>query len=225
MTQTDDKTPPRSLIYTGLTIEECEKVDSLSRVRVIPQGSYLFHQQDEAHSLYSILDGVFMVERLSVTGLRQVMAFIFPGNFTGFTYDQTVEYGVRALTPATVAEFNRTEFMALCEVIPQLKFNMDSITGKLMIRLFDQLFAMGQKKAHERVCFFLQNFGRWQIDENNNIDLLMSRQDIADFLGLKIETVSRAFSQLKKDGVINFRSSNQVTILDPARLKRLADGI
>ncbi len=85
------------------------------------------------------------------------------------------------------------------------------------------MFALGQKKAHERVCFLLQQLSDRQPPQQRHlIELVMTRQDIADYLGLTIETVSRAFSKLKKDGVIEVYSAHTVELLDTATLQAMA---
>ena len=163
-----------------------------------------------------------MVERSSPSGRRQILAFIFPGNFVGFTHNDFFEYSVQSLTPVRLAEYSRHDFIALTEDIPRLKKNIDTITSNVMLRLFDQLFALGQKKAHERVCFLLQQLKERYGGNALNFDLVMTRQDIADHLGLTLETVSRAFTRLQKEGVIKISSAHQVEILQPDILFELA---
>ncbi len=112
-------------------------------------------------------------------------------------------------------EFPRLSFLSLCDTSKQLKRNVDVITNKVMLRLFDQLFAIGQKKAHERLCFLLQQLKERQtIKGGYSFELFMSRQDIADYLGLTLETVSRAFSRLQNEGLIEVQSAHHVAVLD-----------
>lgn len=211
-----------SLLYSELSTQQKNELQKLAKRREIAAHTYLFHQHSPAGSLYTIESGVLMVERSSPGGRRQILAFIFPGNFVGFTHNDFFEYSVQSLTPVTLHEYSRQEFLSLTEKIPMLKKNIDTITSNVMLRLFDQLFAIGQKKAHERVCFLLQQLKERYGANQCHFDLVMTRQDIADHLGLTLETVSRAFTRLQKEQVIKISTAHKVEILDPERLYEMA---
>lgn len=210
-------------LYDGLTDDQLKRLLDLAKVRELPARTYLFHQHSEANSLYNIDQGVLMVERSTAAGRRQIMSFVFAGNFLGFTHSDFFEYSVQSLAKSKVLEFPRKDFLALCAEIPTLKKNIDTITGKVMMRLFDQLFAVGQKKAHERVGYLLhQLFERQTIAGCYSFELVMSRQDMADYLGLTLETVSRAFTRLQKENIIKVLSAHYVEVLDEKRLEAMA---
>ena len=212
-----------NILYAGLADDEMKRLLSISRVKTIARHDYLFQQHSDASCLYTIEEGVLMVERSSVSGRRQIMSFMFAGNFVGFTHNDFFEYSVQSLTAARLLEFPRQDFLGLCSDIPHLKKNVDVITSKVMLRLFDQLFALGQKKAHERLCFLLQQLKERQtLKDCYSFELVMSRQDIADYLGLTLETVSRAFTRLQHDGIIKVLSAHHVEILDEQALRTMA---
>ena len=97
------------------------------------------------------------------------------------------------------------------------------IGGNILAHTLDQVFALGQKKAHERVCFLLKQLSdRLPRQRRHLIELVMTRQDIADYLGLTIETVSRAFGKLKREKVIDIYSAHTVEILDMETVEELA---
>ncbi|MGK0500343.1 MAG: CRP/FNR family transcriptional regulator [Oceanicoccus sp.] len=212
-----------NLLYGGLSSDEMESLNQLGKTRQVAANEYLFHQHSESSSLYTINQGFLMVERTSLTGLRQIMAFVYPGNFVGFTHNDSFEYSVKALTPAQIVEFPRQKFLALCDDSRQLKRNIDTITSRVMLLLFDQIFAIGQKKAHERLCFLLQQLKERQtIAGGFSFELFMTRQDMADYLGLTLETVSRAFTRLQKENIIKVLSAHYVEVLDTERLEVMA---
>jgi CRP/FNR family transcriptional regulator len=211
-----------NLLYDGLNKRERARLSSLAKVKVIDAQGYLFHQHTPANSLYIIHEGELVVERSSSNGLRQILAFVYPGNFVGFTHNDFFEYSVHSLTDARLSEFPRSDFLALCEDIPRLKKNIDTITSNVMLRLFDQLFALGKKKSHERVCFLLQQLLEREEGVSQAFDLVMTRQDMADYLGLTLETVSRAFSRLQKDGIIHILTAHKIEVLNCDALKELA---
>ena len=209
-------------VFDGLSDEDLAKLDQLCSTMTVEAGSYLFYQHSEAKSAYILKEGEMMIERSSATGRRQIMAFISAGNFIGFTHSDYFEFSVQALSKATLIEVPRQGFVKLADNIPQLKDNIRRIGSNVLAHTLDQVFALGQKKAHERVCFFLKQLLERESNTLSQIKLAMTRQDIADYLGLTIETVSRAFAKLKKDGVINIHSAHTIEILDEDTLDEYA---
>jgi CRP/FNR family transcriptional regulator len=213
----------KNALYQGLSTSEIGQLMAISRSKEVAAGEYLFHQHSNANSIYTIEEGVLMVERSSESGRRQIMSFMFPGNFVGFTHNDFFEYSVQTLTASRVLECSRADFIRLGEAVPLLKKNVEVIGNKIMLGLFDQLFALGQKKAHERLGFLLQQLkDRQTLAGGFSFELFMTRQDIADYLGLTLETVSRAFSRLQKEGIIKIHSAHHVDVLDAEALKQLA---
>ena len=168
-------------------------------------------------------EGTLIMERSTSTGRRQVMAFMHPGNFIGIAHNEHYDFTVSALTTAKIREIPVKPFIALQEKSPQLMSNVRRIGGNILAHTLDQVFALGQKKAHERVCFLLKQLAdRLPPQRNHAIELVMTRQDIADYLGLTIETVSRAFGKLKREGIIEIYSAHTVEILDNKSIEELA---
>lgn len=166
---------------------------------------------------------MMMMERSSSTGRRQVMAFMQPGNFIGIPHNQHYEYTVSALQSSKVREMALKPFIDLQDDILRLKENVRGIGGNILAHTLDQVFALGQKKAHERVCFLLKQLSdRSLVPGTRSIELVMTRQDIADYLGLTIETVSRAFGKLKREQVIDIYSAHTVEILDMQAIEDMA---
>lgn len=210
-------------IYSGLSREEIAALDALVSYKTLETGEYLFHQHTPGRSVYMLEEGTLMMERSSSTGRRQVMAFMQPGNFIGITHNEHYEFTVSALTPAKIRELPIKPFIVLQDEIPQLKENVRRIGGNILAHTLDQVFALGQKKAHERLCFLLKQLSdRLPPQRRHLIELVMTRQDIADYLGLTIETVSRAFGKLKREKVIDIYSAHTVEILDKSIVEDLA---
>ena len=210
-------------IYSGLASKDVASLDALVSYKTLETGDYLFHQHTPARSVYMLEEGMLMMERSSSTGRRQVMAFMHPGNFIGITHNEHYEFTVSALSPSRIRELPIKPFIALQDDVPQLKENVRRIGGNILAHTLDQVFALGQKKAHERVCFMLKQLSdRLPKERGHLIELAMTRQDIADYLGLTIETVSRAFGKLKRERVIDIYSAHTVEIMDQAALEALA---
>ena len=224
----DDNTSPwcapeQSYLYRGLSQQHIDQLDKIASPVQLEAHDYLMHQHSDARHVYNVVSGNLLVERIASTGRRQVLAFLFPGDFLGFTHNDFFEFSVSALTPATVAAYQRKEFFRLSDDIPDLKHNMEQISSNVLASALDQVFALGQKKAHERICFLLkQLLQRQQGAVAEDLVLPMTRQDMADYLGLTIETVSRAFAKLKAEGVIDVHNINHVEILDLEEVELLA---
>lgn len=216
-------TPQPLTIYSGLSPKEIAALDALVTYRNLDSGDYLFHQHTPAKSVYMLDEGILMMERSSSIGRRQVMAFMQPGNFIGIPHNQHYDYTVSALRASRIREIPLKPFIDLQDNVLQLKENVRGIGGNILAHTLDQVFALGQKKAHERVCFLLKQLSdRLPRQKRHIIELVMTRQDIADYLGLTIETVSRAFGKLKREGTIDIYSAHTVEILDMDTVDELA---
>jgi CRP/FNR family transcriptional regulator len=212
----------KSTLCGSVNDAELKQLKAIAKQLTLEEGEYLFHQHSEAKHVYNVTSGALIFERTSAEGNRQVLAFVFPGNYIGITNSDFFEYNVRSLTPVTLCEFPLRKFMALADQLPKLKKSMETIRDNVLARALDQIFTLGQKKAHERVCFLImQLFERQQQEKNSTLELVMQRQDIANYLGLTTETVSRAFTKLKTDGLLEV-NGNSIKIVDIETVERLA---
>ncbi len=203
------------VLFKELKADELDRLSSLTKIKILGEKQYLLSQYSPALQVFNIASGIALIERIASNGDRQVLAFIFPGDFVGLTQSEHFEYGVKCITEMQAYAFKRTEFMALAEDIPQLKKNISDIGANVLARALDQVFILGQKKAEERLCFlFLQLLERLPGATPDYIHLPMTRQDIGDYLGLTVETVSRALAKLKKEGLISIPSPHILKIED-----------
>ena len=166
-----------------------------------------------------------MVERSSAAGQRQVLAFLHRGYYLGFSNTERFLFSATALEHSHLLRFPADRFYALAAELPQLRDNVGEITNQVLARVLDHLFAIGQKRAHARVAFLL-----WQLWMRSSTDgqqrllhLPMRRADIGAYLGLTLETTSRAFTRLRKDGVIATPDNHSVEILELTTLQALAE--
>jgi CRP/FNR family transcriptional regulator len=212
-----------SKFFRGLTNEELQPLADICQRKHLKPHSVAIRQNDPATHFYTLISGALMLERTSRSGRRQVIGFSFPGDFVGFTSGDEFDYSVVCLQESHLQTFPQQKFLDVVDNHPILKKNARNIGNGILGQALDQLFALGQKKAHERLCFLIDQINHRQPGTDRSaIELIMSRQDIADYLGLTIETVSRAFAKLKKDGVISIESAHQVKILDTEALEQMA---
>jgi len=209
-------------LVSGVDDEIVAQLEQSSSLCDLEPHAYLFDQYSEARGAYVLEQGVIMIERSSASGRRQILGFSYPGDFVGLTHNDYFEYSVQSLTHATLREFPLAEFNQLADRSAELKANINRIGGSVFSHAIDHVFALGQKKAHERVCYLLQEIRNRKIGpDDKTVELPMTRQDIADYLGLTMETVSRAMRKLKNQGIISIESNQTICFLDANEVERL----
>ncbi|MBX2857744.1 MAG: Crp/Fnr family transcriptional regulator [Cellvibrionaceae bacterium] len=211
-----------SALFKALGDEELESLAKHSRLKVLSKHQYLCTQYTDAQYVYIIASGAAVAERVSSDGRRQVLSFIFPGDVIGLTYHH--EFSVKSLTPLTSHQFRQNKIAELSEKYSSLSDNLSSIRERVIALMLDQLYLLGQKKAHERVCFLLLHLlKRLPGASVDNIELPMTRLDMADYLGLTVETVSRSITKLKAEGLIETTELHSMAITDLETVTKLAD--
>ena len=215
---------PEYALYKQLSAMELKRLTELAKLKNVAEKQYLLTQHSPTTQVFNLATGIALIERISSAGRRQVLAFIFPGDFVGLSHSEHYEYGVKCLTDLSAYAFKKTDFRVLAEEIPQLKKNVSDIGANVLGRALDQVFILGQKKAEERLCFlFMQLLERLPGSSPELIHLPMTRQDMADYLGLTVETVSRALAKLKNDGLIAIPSPHYLSIVDIDAVSDLGD--
>ena len=211
----------------GISREDLQHLDELvRRRRPLSRGDALFQVGAPLRALYVARQGAFKTTALSEDGSVQVIGFHLPGELMGLDAlgGGAHRCDAEALEPAEVCEVPMADLGRVAAQIPSLQQQFLRIIGQSMGRDQDHLEMMGRRHANERVALFLHNLSERlsRLERSaDHITLPMSREDIASYLGLVIETVSRTFSRLQESGVIAVRG-RKVQILDQARLKLLA---
>jgi len=200
-------------------------------VRSLQAGEVLFHAGAAADQVFNINSGTLMVTRIGTDGRRQVMSFLFRDNFVGLSASDTYFFSVEAVTDAEIACVSRRALEERLDKDPVAKHAFLNMVFRVLENSLDLVYSLGQRTAVERLAVFLAYMRfRYRIangldddaPELSTVELPMSRQDIADFLGLKKETVSRSFTQLDDRGLIARPDSQHVEIRDLAGLREVA---
>lgn len=184
---------------------------------------------DEVTNLYTIRDGAVRLSKMMPDGRRQITGFLFPGDFFGLSGRNNYPFTAEAITDVELCAFPRQKMTKLFIKLPMLgERTLEMLQDKLEA-FQEQLLLLGRKNATEKLTSFLltihKKSGRLNKMEGKDIYLPMSRADIADFLGLTIETVSRKFSLLVKQGLIELKGSHHLKILDKKALQNLSNGL
>lgn len=190
-------------------------------------GATIFFEGEPVDAVFTTTAGTLRLSKLLPDGRRQIAGFIFPGDFLGITMEDEHAFTVEAITDAELCRFPRYHFDTLAEQHPQLERRLYALAAHELAAARQQVVLLGRKTAAERVISFLLMLGRRCAQEDRmaqEIAVPMSRNDIADYLGLRIETVSREFSALKSAGLIQQTNKHTVWLLQPGRLAKLAEG-
>jgi CRP-like cAMP-binding protein len=153
---------------------------------------------------------------IRLDGRRQIVDLLLPGDVFGFTASDEYDYTVEAVAECTVvAAYPRRRVELLADSDPQLAREIRQIAFGALTRLQAQLLILGRITALEKVgSFILEMAARLSAERGNSVALPMSRYDIADYLAVSVETVSRAMTDLKQRGVIKLAGTRTVRIID-----------
>ena len=196
----------------------CDTFDEDAATQSFAAGRELFRQAEPSYKVFRVRAGAVATYRLFSDGRRQVMSFYLPGDFIGL--EAGVEYSATAvaLTPATVDVMRRSELSDLASTDTDLSRALWHVSLQAVHRSEEHALVLARHGAVERVVAFLVDFAA-RTGAGPAFELPMTRQDLADYLGLTIHTVSRTLSQLETAGLIEARSSRVVRLLQPECLE------
>lgn len=200
---------------------------SRAPVRALDAKEHAFAEGDIRAHLFRVESGAICLYRVMPDGRRQVLGFAYPGDLVGFGSLSEYQFNAQAT--------KRTRLRLLAWSTVQHTARQDAALG---LRLYeaisnelaaahDLLLTTGQRSAAERVAAFLLAMSRRAErcgQDATVIDLPMTRADIGDFLGLTIETVSRTFTKLRQQGIIDLAQSARVHLVNIVALEGLAEG-
>lgn len=182
--------------------------------------------QRQSH-VYLVLDGVIGCYKLLSDGRRQVTSFAYPGDMIGLDCPHVHGDSAEALGRARVRAIPLNAVDRLIETEAGFGQTLLAIAAEELADVRERLVSLGRKSASEKVAGFVLRLSRRSAaggGEAGRVSLPMTRGDVADFLGLTIETVSRNLTKLRVSRVIRLVSTSVIEILDPERLAALADG-
>ena len=179
----------------------------------------IFSEGDLAHDVFGLSQGVVRLYRLLPDGRRQILAFALPGEFLGIPFADRHTISADAIGEVALCRFSRSELTKFVRSSPGIMKLMVEFAARELDMAQDQLLLLGNGSAEEKVLTFLVNWRnrltRASVS-SKTVPLPMRRQDIADFLGLKLETVSRTLAKLEQKNVIRL-VPNGVCLTDLAQ--------
>ena len=197
-------------------------LDRLGTVVSLRREQPLFHEADAADFYFKVVSGAVRSCKLLADGRRHVGEFFLPGDFIGLDAESSYMFTAEAVTETTVVRYARRSVDVLAWQEPGIGRSLLRIVCHGLSVAQRQMVLLGRKTAEERIASFLIGLAERNGTEDR-VSLPMTRSDIGDHLGLTMETVSRALTQLKKDGVIELTSSHELIIRDRDMLAGLAE--
>jgi CRP/FNR family transcriptional regulator len=213
-------------IPQGMTDDELKLIDTvIERKKPVHKNDYLFRAGDTNRSIYAVLSGSVKTLVDNPNGEEQIVGFHLPGELLGmdgFSGDAHTCSAV-ALETSSVCEFPLESLDEVCHVVPSIQYAMRRIMGREVTKDHAMLLLLGRMSAEEKLASFLISLSKrmaqrhWKPSEFN---LTMPRQDIANYLGLAVETVSRLFAHLQDAEIIEV-DRRRVNICDMERLQAI----
>ncbi|WP_262032418.1 helix-turn-helix domain-containing protein [Microvirga sp. Mcv34] len=193
---------------------------TVGSVRSFAKDEEIFAEGDRAAFVYKVLSGVVRTSKLLSDGRRQIDAFHLAGDIFGIEAGDEHRFCAESVGDCVIVAYRRCHLASLAGKDAQLAQDMTVGMMRSLVRAQNHLLLLGRKSALEKIATFLLDIAERTTDDDA-LDLPMSRTDIADHLGLTIETVSRSFTQLERQGIIELPSARHVVLTNRAALERL----
>jgi len=184
----------------------------------------IFGEDEPADYLYQVVSGAVRVCKLLSDGRRQIGAFYLPGEMFGLETDRRHAFSAEAISDSRILVVKRSVFLSQAKRDCAMVTEIWEQTMTHLQRAQNHMLLLGRKNAQERIVTFLLEMAA-RLSLTGEVELPMSRQDIADYLGLTIETVSRTLTQLERDGLIAIPASRRIVFRDRAALDVMNDSL
>lgn len=182
----------------------------------------IFSEGDEAAFSYRVVSGAIRLCKHLIDGRRQISDFVLPGDYCGFLHLEAHRFTAEATSDLEVIAYPHRQVEALGESMPSMRHRLTDFLSRRLMGIQDHLIMLGRQTAKERVMSFLirlaENAG---VKDGEAVELPMNRQDMADYLGLTIETVSRVVTELKRLRLVAFPELHEFTITDIGRAREV----
>ncbi len=204
--------------------DELDVLESIKYYRTYEARQPIMWRGDRMEFVASVVSGTATVEHLTEDGRKQTLGLLLPSDFIGRPGRETALYDVTAVTDVTLCCFRRKQFEELVATTPAISQRLLEMALDELDAVRDWMFLLGRKTAREKIASFLMLYYRRTILSDTitpdvAVDLTLTREAMADYLGLTLETVSRQFSKLKSDGIIELDGKRRVIIPDVDKLQ------
>lgn len=224
----NDNVSPRGPNGSGQPVLVQDDLAALAKIGIkigFGRNETVFSEGDDADFSYKVVSGAIRLCKHLADGRRQIADFVLPGDYCGFLHLDSHRFTAEATCDLEVIAYPHRQVEALGEDMPAIRRRLTEFLSRRLAGVQDHLIMLGRQTAKERVISFLLRLAKNAgANEGEEVELLMNRQDMADYLGLTIETVSRVLTDLKKARLIALPSLHRFAIVDVERSQDLATG-
>lgn len=196
-----------------------EAVRMMGATMSFPSETEIFGEGEEADYAYQVVSGVVRTSKILSDGRRQVGGFYLPGDIFGLEFRDEHTFSAKAITDTKVVVVKRTMLMMAAGRDPRVSRELMALTGRELRRVQNRVLLL-VKSAEQRVAHFLLEMAE-RARGGNVVELPMVRRDIADYLGLTVETVSRTLSSLANAAAIEISSARRIVLRNRSALQLL----
>jgi CRP/FNR family transcriptional regulator, anaerobic regulatory protein len=215
-------------VCNAIADPDLARLAAIAVVCEVPAGQCFIDEGEPASGFFNVTAGTAKLFKLLPDGRRQITGFVGPGHFLGLAVSDTYAFSAEAIEHLQFCRFQRAKLRALLDDFPLMEKRLLEVASNELVAAQEQMLLLGRKTARERLASFLQSLSRQGLPCGHSrlrFALPMTRGDIADYLGLTIETVSRTLTRLRAEGLIDVLSQSEVVIRNAAGLERLAGGL
>jgi len=204
-----------------------DEISTEAHQMTLPAHAAVFREGDPAGRVFTLIDGFAKLSRLLPDGKQQVVGFRFAGDVIGYTTLKNYPFDAELLTDARLCRLDRAQLDGMLRRYPKLERRMLDLCVQELTNTQEQLVTVGRRSAEARVAAFLISLVAAATRRGASrpvLEMPMTRADIADFLGLTLETVSRSLTAFRKRGWIREPVHHRVEMLNVPALTALAEG-
>jgi len=197
--------------------DELQLLDKLKSYTNFKAGETIIWRGDNLTQFSSVVTGIATLSRTLEDGRTQMVGLLLPSDFIGRPGRETVEFDVTAVTDVTLCRFERKPFEALVKDLPHISQRVMEMALDELNAAREWMVLLGRKTAREKIATFVEKIVRRSTEPSLAVTqhtLPLTREEIANFLGLTLETVSRQLTSMKKDGIIEFSDRRSFTVKD-----------
>lgn len=205
-------------------VVELERLNSIKEYRHFEAREPIFWRGDELQYVASIVEGVATLGKTLTNGQNQMVGLLLPSDFIGHPGRTRIEFDVLAVSDVTLCCFDHGQFQELLIEMPHISQRMVQRALDELDAARDWMLLLGRKSAEEKVATFIELVARrQQIAQHAGLTaqlvMPLSRGDMAGYLGLTLETVSRQIGKMKSDGILEFSDKWHFKVIDMERLQ------
>lgn len=217
-------------VCSALTRPEIERLNGMAHSKTLPPGHIILRDNEKAGYFANIISGVVKLTKSLGDGRQQIIGLQFASDFLGRPFRASSPYNAEAVTEVHLCTFETQQFEKLAKEFRHLEHRLFEHTLDELDAAHEWMLLLGRKSAEEKVASFLvmvarrlQSVGCHAAGHATRFELPLARAEIADFLGLTIETVSRQFTRLKREGYISVEGTRTIVVQDMERLRDFSE--